>query len=476
MSGVRTVPILLLALAASALADGSASPREALLRSLDDETAAVREDACRTLERTADLTEAEVRAALATAGRRTKPYLLRVAASRGLTGLVPEAVAALSSEDPVVTDAAVRALVRFGDDAVASGLELLEKSKDEGALPVASHQRALTAQRTVERQVVAGWRRKGGQYLGRYKGLANLGWPVQPVLLAMLLDVPLSDRHLDVPALADPAALKEARRAALMDLATSTRRGYRTFEPLPPHIEEDELFDLAAQALKDVGDVDLMGDILEAVASALAMKHESAPFRLRQWEKAYYVEIDTILFNRDRPERLLNDVAEAESQARQSRAWLERGGAARRADQMHILSSDLSDWAGLLHQIREYDEAASVWTEVIRIGRELSDKDPAIAGYNRACALARGGRLDEAMKQLARALDRGISSGTEDLTREWVAEDGDLIPLHDDPRWAALMKRHFGEDAAKPPDGVKPAPPAPAGGVERSPVPVDRPK
>src|SRR5262245_32081933 len=120
MYGVRTVPILVLALAASALADGAASPREALLRSLDDETAAVREEACRTLERTTELTEAEVRAALAGAGRRTKPYLLRVAASRGLTGLVPEAVAALSSEDPVVTDAAVRALVRFGDDAVAS--------------------------------------------------------------------------------------------------------------------------------------------------------------------------------------------------------------------------------------------------------------------------------------------------------------------------------------------------------------------
>ena len=468
MSLLRTVPVLVLALAASALADGSASPREALLRSLEDETAAVREDACRALERSAELTETEVRAALASAGRRTKPYLLRVAASRGLAGLVPEAVAALSSEDPVVIDAAVRALVRFGDEAVASGLKSLATSKDEGARSAASHLRALTAQRTVERQVIAGWRRKSGQYLGRYDGLAKLGWPVQPVLLAMLLDVPLSDRHLDVATLEDPDAQRAVQRVALIDLANSTRRGYRTFEPLPPHIQEDELFDLAAQALKDVADLDLMGDILDAVASALAMKHESAGFRLRQWEKGYYEEIDTILFNRGRPERLLNDAAEAESVARTSGAWLERAGGARRAEQLHILSSDLSDWAGLVHQLREYDKAASIWTEVIRIGRELSDKDPAIAGYNRACALARGGRMDEAMNQLARALDRSISSGTEDLTREWVSEDGDLIPLHDDPRWAALMKRHFGDEPAKPTDGGnQPAPGTPQGPESR---------
>src|SRR5262245_38669999 len=150
MSGVRTVPILVLALAASALADGAASPREALLRSLDDETAVVREDACRALERAEGLTEAEVRAALAAAGRRTKPYLLRVAAARGMDGLVPDAVAALSAEDPVVTDAAVRALVRFGDAAVARGLVALDASKDAGAKTTASHLRALSAQRTVE--------------------------------------------------------------------------------------------------------------------------------------------------------------------------------------------------------------------------------------------------------------------------------------------------------------------------------------
>jgi tetratricopeptide (TPR) repeat protein len=456
MTGARASLVLVAALAASAWADGNASPREALLRSLDDETAAVREDACRALERNAEVTEAEVRAALAAAGRRTKPYLLRVAASRGMSGIVPEAVATLTSEDPVVTDAAVRALVRFGDEAVATGLKALEASKDPGAKTAASHLRALAAQRTVERQVVAGWRRKGGQYLGRYDGLAKLGWPVQPVLLAMLLDVPLSDRHVDVPANADPAAQLDARRAALMDLATSTRRGYRTFEPLPPHIQEDELFDLAAQALKDVADLDLMGDILEAVASALAMKHESAGWRLRQWEKGYYEEIDTILFNRGRPDRLRSDAAAAEDTVRSSRAWVQRSGSVRRAETLHMLSQDLSDWAGLLHQLREYDQAASVWTEVIRIGRELSDKDPAIAGYNRACALARAGRKDEAMKQLARALDRHQSAGTDDLTREWVFEDGDLIPLHDDPRWAALMKQHFGAEPPKDPAAAPP--------------------
>jgi tetratricopeptide (TPR) repeat protein len=463
MYGVRTVPVLVLLLGTLAAADGGTSPREALLRSLGDETAAVREDACRALERADGLTEDEVRAALAQAGRLTKPYLLRVAAARGMEGLVPDAVAALGAQDPVVSDAAVRALVRLGDAAVARGLDSLEKAADADAKATASHLRALAAQRRVEREVVAGWRRKGGQYLGRYDGLAALGWPAQPVLLAMLLDVPLLDRHVDFPAPADPAELAGVRRAALFDIAMSTRRGYRTFEPLPLHIQEDELFNLAAQALNDVADLDLMGDILESVSEQLAMKHDSAGWRLRQWEKNYYEEIDTVLFNRGRPERLRADAARAEDSVRSSRMWLERGGSVRRAEGLHILSQELSDWAGLLHQLREYDKAARIWSEVIRIGRELGDKDPAIAGYNRACALARAGRKDEAMKQLARALDRSVSAGNDDLTREWVCEDGDLRVLHDDPRWAALIKLHYGEEPATKQGGAAPPPGSPPG-------------
>jgi len=72
-------------------------------------------------------------------------------------------------------------------------------------------------------------------------------------------------------------------------------------------------------------------------------------------------------------------------------------------------------------------------------------KEPAIAGYNRACALACVGRVDEAFEQLDRALDRDVSAGGEDLTREWVTEDGDLEAIRDDPRFAALIKKRFGE-------------------------------
>jgi len=99
---------------------------------------------------------------------------------------------------------------------------------------------------------------------------------------------------------------------------------------------------------------------------------------------------------------------------------------------------------GVLHQLGRYDAAAAQYKEVIDIIRRLTEREPSIGGYNRACALARAGRRAEAIAQLARAMDPEFSSGTEDLTREWVTEDGDLQVLHGDPKFDAIVKRRFG--------------------------------
>ncbi len=455
------------AFAGGAFADGTASSREALFRALGDETASVRDEAGRSLERLDGLTEDEVRAALRSADARARPRLFRIAAVKGMKGLVPDLAAALSAEDPVVTDAAVRALVSMGDEAVAAGMKALGDAKDRDAAAVRGHLTALAAQRAVEREVVSRWRRKGGSYVGRYAEIAKLGWPVQPVLLAMLLDVPLSDQHIVLPQTAAPGAIEAAKLVALIDIANSNRRGYRTFDPLPVHIEQEELFYLAAQALKDVADIEFLGDILESIASELEATDDRAGWRLRQWEESFYQEIDVVLFARGRGRRLERTAKKMKDQVDFAKRWVDRGADDRRADGLRQLSVALSEYAGVLHQLGRFDEAARHYAEVVQIGRELTGKDPAIAGYNRACALAMGGRKDEAIAQLSRALDRAKSAGSEDLTQEWVTEDGDLRTLHDDPRFAALIKRRFG-DADEPPSGaaVHPEPP------QQPPMPV----
>lgn len=441
MRRVLASALLVCAIACAAAADGPRSPREALLGALSDDSEAVREDASRALASVEGLTEDEVRAALRTANWRAKPLLLRVAAARGMTGLQPEIVAALQSEDLLVADAAVRALVTLGDESVAAGLAALS---DPARPSVRSHLVALQAQASVERALVARWRRKDGTYTGRYAELAKFGWDAQPVLLAMLLDVPLSDHHVAVPDAGPPEARHAAKRAALESIFLSNRRGYTTFEPLPHHIPSDDLFYIAAQALRDVADLDLMGDILDATAEQLRRADDEAGWRLRRPEEAMYHEIYFVLFARGRTERLLDLNAELAGRVEQSRAWLRRGNARQREDLKRQLSYALSDHASVLHQIGAYDQAAEAFAEIIAIAREQTEKDPAIAGYNRACALARGGRTDEAIVQLARSLDPQVSSGTGDLTREWVTEDGDLQSLHEDPRFAEIIKKRFG--------------------------------
>jgi tetratricopeptide (TPR) repeat protein len=268
------------------------------------------------------------------------------------------------------------------------------------------------------------------------------------VLLAMLLDVPLSDHHIVLPDTTDEYELRALRMSALADIARSDRRGYRTFDPLPVQIEQEELFDLAVQALKDVGDLDLVGDILERVAEDLEAVDELYGWRLRPWEENFYREIDVSLFARGRPERLVRHKERCQERVENSMAWLSRAEeVGKGADQKQQINNALSEYASVLHQLHEYDEAAACFAQVLKYSKELSGKESAIAGYNRACALNRGGRKDEALRQLDRSLDRSWSSGTEDLTREWVTEDGDLASLHDDPRYKAIIQRRF-DDAA----------------------------
>jgi tetratricopeptide (TPR) repeat protein len=441
---------LVLASTVGARADGGASPNEMLFRDLGAETQAVRETARSRLEKAERLSEEELRAALKSADRRTTPLLFRVAAVRGMKSFAAEMTQALTSEDPPVAESAARGLVSLGDESVAAGLAALAKLDDPDAVAVRVHLQALAAQRTVEREVIARWRRKGGSYEGRYADLAKLGWPVQPVLLAMLLDIPLTDRDIVLPPKLSPAEEYLAKVMTLRRLAlASDRRGYRTFEPLPVHIESEELFDLAAQAMKDVADLDLMGDILETVSEELEQIDALVGWRLRRVEEYYCRRIDVALAARGRPQRLEKLAKRLQSRVvylRVNVRRVERADVAAEQDMLTFLNSALTSYGDVLHQLKRYDESATCFAEALQIDRKLGGEDgklSAITGYNRACSLACGGRLDEAFAQLDKALDRDQSAGGEDLTREWVTEDGDLRTLREDPRWAELVKRRF---------------------------------
>jgi hypothetical protein len=96
-------------------------------------------------------------------------------------------------------------------------------AKGDAAASVRTHLVALTSQHMVERAVIGKWRRKGGTYEHRFDDLVKYGWPVQPVLLAMLLDVPLSDHDVVLPQTDDPDVLLAAKWAALGDIERPSR-------------------------------------------------------------------------------------------------------------------------------------------------------------------------------------------------------------------------------------------------------------
>ena len=108
---------------------------------------------------------------------------------------------------------------------------------------------------------------------------------------------------------------------------------------------------------------------------------------------------------------------------------------------LHWYSVQAQELAAVLHLMERYDDAAQSYADAIDASRQLGGKAPPIPSYNRACALACAGRDDEALK----ALDTALSMGVDDLTREWVAEDGDLRSLHDKPEFKRILKKYFGE-------------------------------
>lgn len=437
----------LLAVAAIPAHAGGPEPplAERLVAELSSESASVREHAAGRLAALADLDAGLLAEALRTAPARARPQILLVAAQRGAAAVIPAAAELAAARDAVSAEAALRTLVSLGPDGVAAAEAALADAADGGVSARTRsarllHLRALDAQRRVERDVLSRWRRKGGSYRGRYAPLAAHGWDAQPVLLAMLLDVPLEDHLVVVPPSGD-ADLDAARRmSALSEIASSRRRGYRTFDALPATIDQDELFELANQALADVADLELMGDVLEGVHAGLAAAADTGFFVLRPFEDGFANDIECILAARGRPALLDERRRRLQADLQRSRRLLPTPEA------RQFVAQKIDRVAAVLHQLGRYAEAAARYEEASDIVEEMTGRVPSVTAYNRACALARDGRKEDALEILAKALDPERSSGSEDLTREWVTEDGDLASLHDDPRFAKIVEARFGRE------------------------------
>lgn len=76
-----------------------------------------------------------------------------------------------------------------------------------------------------------------------------------------------------------------------------------------------------------------------------------------------------------------------------------------------------------------------------RLYAEQADRTPPVrgAGYDAACCLALAGDREGALERLERT--------PSELMREHIAEDPDLVSLHDDPRWQALLDRYQADHA-----------------------------
>jgi predicted Zn-dependent protease len=103
--------------------------------------------------------------------------------------------------------------------------------------------------------------------------------------------------------------------------------------------------------------------------------------------------------------------------------------------------------AGILMQRKDY-RRAEVYLKRARL---FSPKDNRLA-YNLACALARNGKKDEAIKMLAEAVKLGFANFGH------IRKDPDLESLREDPEFKKIMDLLGGDEGKKAEKKEEPAP------------------
>lgn len=83
-----------------------------------------------------------------------------------------------------------------------------------------------------------------------------------------------------------------------------------------------------------------------------------------------------------------------------------------------------------LYRVGEHEKAVGLAEQALR-----QDQDEPVVLYNVACFFVIQGDSDRALELLEKAVDMGFGD------RAWMENDSDLEPLHDDPRFKALLDR-----------------------------------
>lgn len=91
-------------------------------------------------------------------------------------------------------------------------------------------------------------------------------------------------------------------------------------------------------------------------------------------------------------------------------------------------------WAML--RMERYDDAVAEFTKLYESGTKT------LGAYNVACAYSLDGNEDQAFAWLAKAMDAGF------YNYDQYADDPDLVPLHDDPRWDELLAKLQGSGSS----------------------------
>jgi TolB-like protein/Flp pilus assembly protein TadD/tRNA A-37 threonylcarbamoyl transferase component Bud32 len=132
-------------------------------------------------------------------------------------------------------------------------------------------------------------------------------------------------------------------------------------------------------------------------------------------------------------------------------SWYLLGMACRRLGQPDRgRNADLECIEAVKRQIRVHPEDTRAWTMGAAVFSELGEPDRAAAwveralaidpdeplvAYNAACVYTGLGRVEDAL----RCLEIGLTTGS--LQRAWIANDPDLDPLRDDPRFVEILGR-----------------------------------
>lgn len=107
------------------------------------------------------------------------------------------------------------------------------------------------------------------------------------------------------------------------------------------------------------------------------------------------------------------------------------GQEAKLSDSQRLAEANrLASQARAAYGEKDFVKAAQLYVQAYEAGATT-----ATVAYNAACSLALAGKADEAFKYLGFAVDRGWR----DL--EHLKSDADLVSLHDDPRWPALLDK-----------------------------------